>query len=149
MEGDGASREGLKALLSSGSRSHPGFNVLLAESRSFRERRDAAVNVLTDRLVDVEVKVSNASVAVLAARGAVFAVWPSWSPFSSRGRAGPQLKGEPPGKRQLVGTYMLCCACEVNDNFAALQHASLTRHFRMLRWEYSSRVNHVFHTLNV
>ena len=62
LEGDGARREGFEAFLGRGGGSQEGFDVLLAESRDFRQRSKAAV---TD---------SNASLAVLAARGAVFAV---------------------------------------------------------------------------
>jgi hypothetical protein len=59
------------------------------------------------------------------------------------------MNDEPPGKRRLCGAYMLCCTCEVNDNFVALQHGGLTCHFRIFPAGYSSAVNHVFHTLYV
>jgi len=44
---------------------------------------------------------------------------------------------------------MLCCTCEVNDNYAAAHHAALPCHFSMFRQNHSSDVNHVFHTLYV
>jgi hypothetical protein len=113
LEGDGAGRDGLKALLSDGGRSQPSFDVLLAKRRSFRERSEAAIDVFAGSLA--------------RAGGDLFK-----SLRRSLGGAGGGLRCGSPRVGLLFGAvparvlfltapgdanlspYMLCCTCEVN-----------------------------------
>src|SRR5689334_14648349 len=88
---------------------------------AWTSERAARLRSMFSRTASEEAAVtdSNASVADLAARGAVFAVAIS----VSMGLGAP-LKVQDRRQPAYLEPYMLCCTCEVNRYFAAVQHAA-------------------------